>query len=571
MVLAVLLIAGGLWLRSGSGASTEHGDPVGGSAARGGQLVVSIRTEPQTFNRLLRNDSSTDLIASILTQAKLVRINRATQEVEPWLAEGWTRSDDGLRYTVTLREGVQFSDGQPLTAGDVVFSLDAVHDARTGSALAGALSPGGRRLTAHAVDPRTVLITFPTLFAPGMRLLDNLPILPKHRLAAALEAGTFASAWGLDTPPGELAGLGPFVIAEYVPGQRTILTRNPRYFRKDANGAPLPRLDRLVVEVVADQNTELLRLDAGEIDMTTSEMRPEDYALLKRGAEAGRLQLLDLGMSYTADGLWFNLKPGAFADDPRRDWLQRDELRQAISLAVDRRRFADTVFLGAGAPVFGPITPANARWHFTSLERPPHDPARARELLASIGLTDRDGDGVLDDRQGKAARFSLLSQKGRTRMERACAVIRDDLKALGVLVDVVLLDGAEVIKTFLSGRGYDAVYYDISPTDTDPAISPDFWLSSGAAHVWNIGQSAPATPWEAAIDNLMLRQMASLDDAERKRLFDEVQRVFAEHVPIVHFAAATVFAAASSRVTNLTPARSRPQLLWAPDSIGVTR
>ena len=95
-------------------------------------------------------------------------------------------------------------------------------------------------------------------------------------------------------------------------------------------------------------------------------------------------------------------------------------------------------------------------------------------------------------------------------------------------------------------------------TDTDPAINPDFWFSSGSAHLWNIGQKTPATEWERRIDELMARQIASPDEAERKRLFDEVQKIFAEHLPIVYFVAPRIYVAASARVTNLTPAVSAP-------------
>jgi peptide/nickel transport system substrate-binding protein len=508
-------------------------------------------------------------VSSILTQARLVRVNRVTQEVEPWLAERWTRSDDGLRYTVSLRQGIAFSDGAPFSSEDVLFSLAAVYDERVNSPLADALKVFNQPIQASAPDAHTVVFTFPRPFAPGLRLLDNLPILPRHKLGEALKQGTFAKTWGLDTPPAEIVGLGPFVIAEYLPGQRTILTRNPHYFRKDKDGVQLPYLDRVVVEVVPDQNAELLRLDAGDLDMTTSEMRPEDYATLKRGADAGRLQLLDLGVGLTADALWFNLKPGAFAGDPRAAWIQRDELRRAISFAVDRRAFADSVFYGAGVPVYGPITPANVRWHSSSLPETPHDPARARDLLAAIGFRDSNGDGTLEDAKGAPARFTLLSQKGRTPLERGAAAIRDDLKKIGVQVDVVLLDGAALVQRFVSGTGYDAVFFTVSPSDPDPAISPDFWLSSGSAHIWNPEQASPATAWEKQIDELMARQTAAPEEAERKRLFDQVQVIFADHLPLVHFAAQRVFVAASSRVRNLTPAVSRPQLLWSPDTIAV--
>ena len=540
----------------------------GGSVARGGQLVVSLRAEPPTFNRYVRRDATSEVLSTFLN-AKLVRINRLTQEVEPWLAERWTRSDDGRRYTLMLRDGLTFSDGHAFSADDVVFSFDALYDEKAGNILAEAMKVGGKPLKVTASDPRTVTIEFPEVFAPGLRLLDNLPILPKHKLQPALMAGQFAAAWGVGTMPSEIVGLGPFVLESYTPGQQTVLVRNPHYFRKDDKDQPLPYLDRVVFQVVPDQNGELLRLEAGEIDATSSEVRPDDYAPLKRAADAGKVQLLDLGVGYDADALWLNLKPDAFKGDPRAAWIQRDEFRQAISYAVDRQQFADTVYLGAAVPVFGPITPANKTWYSAAVPPTPHDPAKAKALLESIGLRDRNGDGRLEDERGTPVRFTVLTQKGRTLLERGAAVIRDDLAKIGVTLDVVPLEGGDLIQRFAAARQYDAVYFTILTTDTDPGVNPDFWMSRGSAHIWNHEQAQPATDWERRIDRLMDEQTHTTDAAKRQALFAEVQAVFAEHLPMIHFAAPKVYVAASSRVTHVTPALLRPQLLWAPDIIAV--
>ncbi len=166
---------------------------------RGGDLRVAVRTEPQSFNWYTRHDGSTYIVTA-LTQARLFQVNRATQEVEPWLAEGSTRSADGLQYTIKLRPNIVFADGHPFTSEDVVFSFAAVYNERAGSVLADAMKVAGKPLQVAAVDPLTVIVTFPVPFAPGLVLLDNLPILPKHKLQASLDAGTFGSAWGLGTP-----------------------------------------------------------------------------------------------------------------------------------------------------------------------------------------------------------------------------------------------------------------------------------------------------------------------------------------------------------------------------------
>jgi peptide/nickel transport system substrate-binding protein len=116
---------------------------------------------------------------------------------------------------------------------------------------------------------------------------------------------------------------------------------------------------------------------------------------------------------------------------------------------------------------------------------------------------------------------------------------------------------------------YEAAYFSPTMSDTDPANNMDVWLSSGNGHYWNIGQQTPATEWERRVDDLMTRQMQTLDEGERKRLFGEVQRIVAEHEPAVVFVAQRVFAAASKRLVNVTPAVARPQLLWSPDTIAV--
>lgn len=530
------------------GACRATPTPNKGPGAR--ELLVSVRTEPRNFTRLETREETTDLVA-LLIHAGLVRINRTTDDVEPWLAESWSVSADGRQFTIKLRPDLQFSDGHALTADDVVFSFEASY------ATADTLKVGGKRLEVAVIDPATVTVTFPQPFAPGMRLLDNVLILPRHKLEPALKNGTLSTAWGVSTPPSELAGAGPFVLTSYQPGQRLVFDRNPRYWRRDARGEVLPYLDRITVDVIPDQTTQLLRLESGEADVTNSAMPAESYAALKKGADAGKLRLYDLGPALYPDWLTFNLKPGAFAGDPRASWIQRDELRQAISLAVDRKTFVDTVFLGAGIPMFGPVSPANRRWHWAGTPQTPHDPERARQLLASIGIT-----------ADHPARFTILTMKGRPSFERAVAVIRDELKAVGVTVDTAALEGNALIQQILSSK-YDAIYFNFSLSDTDPALSPDFWPSTGSQHVWNPEQKTPATPWEARVDELYRKQVATLQEYERKRLFDEIQKILVEHQPLIYFAAPRVFVASSSRVGNAAPTVVPPRLLWSPDTLTI--
>jgi peptide/nickel transport system substrate-binding protein len=518
---------------------------------------ATLRNEPRSFNRLVTADQET-LAVSWLINAPLVTLEPRTFDLTPALAESWTRSSDGRQWTVRLRQGVRFSDGSPFTAADVLFTFEAIYDERTASPLASALQVDGQPLQVEAAGPHIVILTAAAPLGAGLRLLADVPILPKHKLQDALDRGEFREAWNIGTPARDIVGLGPFVLSAYRPGERLVLRKNPRYWRRDASGRSLPHLSELVVDIVPDQNAEVLRLLAGDSDMIFGALRPEDLPEARRLERAGRVALHDAGIGLDADFLWFNLISGANRSKP---WLQRLELRQAASLAVDRQAFADTVYLGEGVPISGPVTPGNREWSASDLPVPRPDLTRAREKLASIGLRDRDGDGLAETAAGQPVRITLLTQRGHTLRQRGASVIQQDLRAIGLTVNVVALDRPALIQRLIGGE-YEALYFGAVSSDTDPASNLDFWLSRGAFHAWHPNQKHPATEWEAEIDRLMLQQAVTLDPAARKRIFDRVQHIFADNVPALFFAAPRLTVATSARVQNVTPGPLHPYCLW---------
>ena len=535
---------------------------------RGGQVVSSLRAEPRTFNRLVGTEQTTEVFW-MLMQGRLVRMNRSTFDLEPWLAERWESSADGRAHTLHLREGVVWSDGTAFTAADVLFSLRAAYDPAVKSVVASSLMVGGHPIKAVAPDDRTVILTYAAPSGPGVGLLENLPILPRHKLEAALSAGMLAQAWGTTTAPSEIVGTGPFILREYQPGQRVVFDRNPRYWRKAANGESLPYIDRLVLELVPDQNAELLRLQSGATDLTHSELRSDDYIPVRRAEDEGKLTMVELGVGPDADGFWFCLKPEKKARDPRFAFTSKREFRQAISHAVDREAFAQTVFLGEAVPIWGPITPGNRPWFSPNVPRYPYDVARSRELLKSIGLEDRNGNGVVEDAAGTEARFAVITQQGISAYERGTTVLREQAAAVGITLDIVPLEFSAMISRLVA-CDYDAIYYRPLTTDLDPAYNLDYWVSSGSAHLWNMHQKAPATDWEKRIDTLMQEQSSALDPQRRREIFDEVQKVFADNVPVLYFASPRLYYAHSRRLRGVVPSILRPPVLWNADSFSVT-
>ncbi len=535
--------------------------------ARGGVLTASLRAEPRSFNRLASRDYAT-LFTSTLTQARLVRVNQATHELEPWLAERWSSSPDGLVHTLTLRDGLRWSDGVPFSSADVAFTFAAVFDPRVKSALTSSLEVDGDPLLVTTPDERTVVVTFPHPFGPGIRLLDNITILPKHKLEAAVAAGTMAAAWSAATPPDEMAGMGPFVLTKYEPGQRLTFARNPHYWRKDDRGIGLPYLDGLVVEIVPDQNTELIGLQSGRLDVSQQHLRAEDYGAAREMERAGKLRLLEVGVSPDPDVFFFNLRPAKWANDPRKAWLFTDTFRQALNHAVDREAYANTVFLGAAVPVHGPVSPGNKAWFWPDLPRYAFDREKSAALLAQLGLANRDADAFLEDAAGNEARFTLMHYKGNSSLERGAQVLKEAFERIGVAMDLAPIEPGTLIERMLAGN-FEAIFFNYVTTDPDPAMQRDFWLSSGSAHIWNLSQKTPATDWEREMDALVNRQAAAIDPAERVRLFHDVQRVFSEHLPAMYFAAPRLFVAVGPRVRNETPGVTRPQLLWSADTLAV--
>jgi peptide/nickel transport system substrate-binding protein len=529
-------------------------------ATSGGTVTCSLRSEPKSFNRLVARDVPTD-IYTILTNSKLISVNRATQEVEPGLAESWTISPDNKTFTLKLRDGVTWSDGAPFTSADVVFTVQAIYDKKVKSLLASSLQIDGAPIVVSAPDAKTVVVTLPHAFGPGISILDNIHLAPKHKYEAALKAGTFQESMSASTPTADLIALGPYMLTNYVPGQRLVFDRNPKYWKKDKAGVQLPYIDKVILEIVPDQNAELVRLQSGQFDLLQQQIRPEDIATLRPLEQQNKLKIIELGVSTDPDVFFFNLRSTYWAKDPRREWITRKEFRKAISHAIDREAFANSVYLGAGVPIWGPVTPGNKTWFNPNVPRYGYSLDRAKEILAGIGLTNRDADEWLEDANGTEARFSVIGYRGNSSIDRGAAILRDELKKIGIRVDVVMLEQNALIERMVKGD-FESIYFLLTSSSMDPAINSDFWLSSGSAHVWNMRQEKPATDWEKQIDDLMVTVMTGADQAERKRAFDEIQKIFAEHLPVLYFVAPRLYMGVSTRIGGLNPSILRPQLLW---------
>ena len=529
----------------------------------GGTLVVGQRAEPKTLNPVTALDvPSREVIGRMM--ADLIHINRATQKTEPALASSWKSSPDGRSFTLKLRRGLRFSDGQPFDADDVVFTFKVYLDEKIHSSQRDLLVINGKPLTVTKLDAYTVRFDLAQPYAAAERIFDSLAILPRHLLRQAYEQEKFSEAWTLNTAPEAIAGLGPFRLKQYVPGQRIVLERNPYFWKEDRNKNRLPYLDGIAFLFVGTEDNQAIRFQAGETDII-NRFGPENYGVLAKDQQRRGYHIEDLGPSLEFNFLAFNLNDlsdAKFGDIVREQvWFRDLKFRQAISSAIDRAGIVRLAYQGHGTALWGNESPADKRWVNESLPHPPRSLERSRELLKSAGFS-WNNEGKLIDKQGKIVEFTIITSSSSAPRVKMATLIADDLAQLGMNVHPVPLEFRAVIDRVFQSNNYEACILGLFAEDADPNPQMNVWLSNGSSHIWNLHESHPATAWEAEIDQLMNQQMITIDYSRRKQAYDRVQQLIADNLPLIFLATPNVLVGAKNEVGNFDPGVLAPYALW---------
>ena len=532
----------------------------------GGRLVLALRAEPRTLNPVAALDAGSREVISLIT-APLIDLDQNTFSTVAGLATNWTASPDLRRFTLHLRRGLRFSNGQPFTADDVVFTFHAHQDQNTHSPQRELLIVGGRAISVTKLDPFTVQFDLAEPYPVGERLFTGLGILPQGALEADFRRGVLNAAWGLATPPSGIAGLGPFAVKEYVPGERLVLARNPYYWKTDSRSSRLPYLDEIVVEFAANEDVQALRLLSGEADLVEG-LSADTFAALKAEQARRGLQLYDQGpgLEYTCLLLNQNRSTPAGASLKQRTaWFRTAAFRQALSAAIDRDAIARIAYHGVATPIWAHVTPGNKRWVNDATPHPPRSVARARELLRGVGFSWNSAN-LLVDPQGNPVTFSILASASNTQSRRIATLLQADLQEIGITVSIASLEFRALVDHVFNTRDYDAAVMTLGSGDTDPNSEMNVWTVNGDLHLWNLG-GRDSEPWETEIDGLMRKQMVCLSFQGRKRLYDRVQYLVATELPVICMVSPHVLVAASRRVRNLRPSILRPYALWNADEL----
>jgi peptide/nickel transport system substrate-binding protein len=536
MVLALALVLVGLSLPAQQASTTNflivppESFP-DGLGRRGGTVTIDNIDNPRTFNPIIEQENSSNAVTALLN-APLIEADGS-----PAVAQAYELSADERSITLVLREGLKFSDGVPVTVEDVVFTFNEVLFNPEVQSNKASWRVAGRFPKVEALDEQTIRITMPAAVPGLLSLIASVPILPRHLLAEAVAAGEFNRAWGVDTPPEKIAGLGPFRLKSYTPGQQVVLERNPFYWKADPNGTQLPYLDRIVLPIVSDDNVRLLRFINGQTDIYPP--RAEDLPLIRARASEGFRVLVSPAGTVDINAFAFNQD----AADPNLRRLFREvRFRQAMAYAADREAMISTNLNGLGEPRYGPgIDPTYWIGDQPDFPSYPFDLGKAAALLDELGLKDTDGDGVREfppgyPNPGVPVQFNILTVQGSSVLTSDALIYSADLGKIGLKAAVTPVNFNTLVDRLIGSRPPDYQVARISlGGGGDPSFLREIYSSQGGLHFWKfsdaLGEELP--DWQREVDRLLEEQAIALDMNRRFELLSQFQVLVAENQPLI--------------------------------------
>lgn len=537
------------------------------AAAQVPQLVYSISAEPKTFNVVLSNESPN--VFGVIYEGLLTE-NGVNGELEPGLAESW--KEEGLRIVFNLRKGLKWSDGKPLTVDDVVFTFNDVYfNKGIPTSYRDILLIGKSRVLpkVRKLDDRQVEVIAPEPFAPLLRTVGGIPILPKHALIKSITTKNkdgnllFLSTWNTGTDPKKIISNGPFMLDSYSTSQRVTFRRNPYYWRQDAQGNPQPYIERMVWQIVENFDTSLSQFRSTKLDLI--EVAARNFSLLKREEKRGKFTIYNGGPDTGSIHISFNLNKGRRNGKPVVDpiksrWFNNVAFRQAVAYAIDRQRMLNNAFRGIGELQYSG-TWVRSPFYLSpeqGLKVYDYNPAKAKQLLLGAGFK-YNPQGQLLDADGNRVRFTLLSSAGSRTGEIVGSQMKQDLAKIGIHMDFQQLDFGTLGDKLGNTYEWEAYFGATTGGGLDPNGSANFWSPDGEFHPFNQKPTAgqpplqgrEVAPWEAEIGRLYIEGAQELDEEKRKQIYWETQRIAAEYLPYIHLFTPISLTAVRNRIEGV--------------------
>lgn len=524
----------------------------------GGELIISTIGEgPKTFNPCNTKDSTSSSMAGLMYDG-LVTTNPRTGEVEPQLAKSFTV--DGNDYLIHLRRGIQWTDGKPITADDVMYTYnDVVFKGLGNPSVMDAMKVDGKLPELVKIDDYTVKFTTPRPFAPFLRLL-SYPIVPKHYFKPYSDKGdsVFNAFLSPNTPPEEIISSGAFKLKEYVAAQRVVFERNPNYYKINLKDEKLPYLDKVVYMIVGDTNNEILKFEAKEIDVLGLRgsnvarykiKEPQsDYIIYNLGPDTGTLFLV-LNLNNRKDK---NCKP--YVNPVKASWFANRDFRAAIDWAIDRKNMVQNIASGVAEPLFTAES-LNSIYLNKYIKGHPKDKSVAEESLKKAGFIKKNG--ILYDKNSNRVEFDLYTNAGVLEREALGVMIKQDLEDLGMKVNFKPLEFNSLVNKLTNTHDWDMAIMGLTGSPLEPHDGKNVWTSSGSLHMFNQRPQGycidDRLSWEKELDEIFREGALKLTFEERKPLYDRYQTIIYDQKPIIYLYSPIRITAIRKKFKNIYP------------------
>ena len=524
----------------------------------GGELIFSTIGEgPKTFNPCNTKDSTSSSMAGLMYDG-LVTTNPRTGEVEPQLAKSFTV--DGNDYLIHLRRGIQWTDGKPITADDVMYTYNEVVFRGLGNpSVMDAMKVDGKLPELVKIDDYTVKFTTPQPFAPFLRLL-SYPIVPKHYFKPYSDRGesVFNAFLSPNTPPEEIVSSGAFKLKEYVAAQRVVFVRNPNYYKINLKDEKLPYLDKVVYMIVGDTNNEILKFEAKEIDVLSLRgsnvarykiREPQsDYIIYNLGPDTGTLFLV-LNLNNRKDK---NCKP--YVNPVKASWFASRDFRAAIDWAIDRKNMVQNIASGVAEPLYTAES-LNSIYLNKYIKGHPKDKAVAQKSLKKAGFYYKNG--RLYDKNSNRVEFDLYTNAGVLEREALGVMIKQDLEDLGMKVNFKPLEFNSLVNKLTNTHDWDMAIMGLTGSPLEPHDGKNVWTSSGSLHMFNQRPQGycidDRLSWEKELDEIFREGALKLTFEERKPLYDRYQTIIYNQKPIIYLYSPIRITAIRKKFKNIYP------------------
>ncbi|MCD7740277.1 MAG: ABC transporter substrate-binding protein [Candidatus Gastranaerophilales bacterium] len=528
----------------------------------GGQITVSVIGEgPKTFNPWTSKDATSSEIGDLMYDS-LLTTDPDTGEVIPKLAKELTVSKNQKVYTIKLRQGVKWSDGKEITADDVVFTWNEIILAGYGNtSLRDSVLIDGEYPKVKKLDKYTIEFTIKQPFAPFQRFVGS-QIAPAHIFAPVVKKGKryFDTYLGTTINPNDIVASGAFLLEEYVPAQRVVLKRNPNYYAIDENKNLLPYIDKYVILIVGDLNNELLKFEAGELDIIS--VRGKDLPRFKEKEKKSNFKIYNLGPNTGTMFIAFNLntrkdKEGKYYVKPvKQKWFNDLNFRTAIDYAIDRKAMVNNVANGAAQPLFTAESLSSIFLNESLASGHEKDLEYAKSLLKTSGFY-QDKKGILHDKEGNEVEFDLYTNAGQTEREACGVMIKEDLKELGMKVNFKPIEFNSLVSKLMSTSDWDMILIGLTGSPLEPHSGKNVWYSGGHLHLFNMrfatDEETNLLPWEKELDEIIEQGALELDYKKRKIIYDKYQQIIYEQRPIIYLYSPLTITAVRKKIKNLHP------------------